>query len=58
VKLDIFGGKPMIRGMRISMELILSLIVQGETQEGILADDPDLEANDIRACLAYVDAKA
>lgn len=50
---DIFGGKPIIRGMRISVELILSLLVQGETQENILSDYPELEANDIRACLAY-----
>jgi uncharacterized protein (DUF433 family) len=32
---NILGGKPIIRVMRISMELILSLLVQGETQEGI-----------------------
>jgi uncharacterized protein (DUF433 family) len=53
---DIFGGKPIIRGMRISVELILSLLVQGETQEGILADYPELEADDIRACFAYAHA--
>src|ERR1043166_7208268 len=50
---EIFGGKPIIRGMRISVELILSLLAQGETQEAILADYPDLEPDDIRACLAY-----
>ena len=50
---DIFGGKPIIRGMRISVELILSLLAQGETYEAILADYPDLEPEDIRACLAY-----
>jgi uncharacterized protein (DUF433 family) len=53
---DIFGGKPIIRGMRLSVELILSLLVQGETQEAILADYPELEADDIRACLAYAHA--
>lgn len=53
---EIFGGKPIIRGMRISVELILSLLVQGETQEGILADYPELEPDDIRACLAYAHA--
>ena len=53
---DIFSGKPIIRGMRISVELILSLLAQGETQEGILTDYPDLEADDIRACLAYAHA--
>ena len=50
---EIFSGKPIIRGMRISVELILSLMAQGETAAGILADYPDLESEDIRACLAY-----
>jgi len=53
---EIFGGKPIIRGMRISVELILSLLAQGETQEAILADYPALEPDDIRACLAYAHA--
>jgi uncharacterized protein (DUF433 family) len=52
----IFGGKPIVRGMRISVELILSLLAQGETQEGILADYPGLQPEDIRACLAYAHA--
>ena len=53
---EIFGGKPIIRGMRISVELILSLLAQGETREEILADYPDLEPDDVRACLAYARA--
>jgi uncharacterized protein (DUF433 family) len=53
---EIFGGKPIIRGMRISVELILSLMAQGETPETILSDYPDLEADDLRACLAYAHA--
>jgi uncharacterized protein (DUF433 family) len=53
---EIFGGKPIVRGMRISVELILSLLAQGETREEILADYPDLEPDDIRACLAYARA--
>lgn len=53
---EIFGGKPIIRGMRISVELILSLLAQGEAQEAILGDYPDLEPDDIRACLAYAHA--
>ena len=52
----IFGGKPIVRGMRISVELILSLMAQGETQDSILADYPDLLPEDIRACLAYAHA--
>lgn len=53
---EIFGGKPIIRGMRISVELILSLLAQGETVEAILEDYPELEHDDIRACLAYAHA--
>jgi uncharacterized protein (DUF433 family) len=53
---QIFGGKPIIRGMRISVELILSLLAQGESVDSILADYPDLEAEDIQACLAYAHA--
>ena len=53
---QIFGGKPIIRGMRISVELILGLLAQGETTEAILADYPDLEAEDVRACMAYAHA--
>jgi uncharacterized protein (DUF433 family) len=52
----IFGGKPIVRGMRISVELVLSLLAQGETADDILDDYPDLEADDIRACLAYAHA--
>ena len=53
---EIFGGKPIIRGMRVSVELILSLLAQGETPEAILADYPDLEPEDVRACLTYAHA--
>ena len=53
---EIIGGKPIIRGMRVSVELVLSLLAQGETPEAILEDYPDLEADDIRACLAYAHA--
>jgi len=50
---EVFGGKPIIRNMRISVELILSLLAQGVTAEAILEDYPDLEPDDIRACIAY-----
>jgi len=52
----IFGGKPIICGMRISVELILSLFAQGTTPEELLADYPDLEIEDVRACLEYARA--
>ena len=50
---DVFGGKPIIRDMRISVELILSLLSQGASQEELLDDYPGLEPEDIRACIAY-----
>jgi uncharacterized protein (DUF433 family) len=53
---EIFGGKPIIRGMRISVDLILSLLAQGESTEAILDDYPDLTREDIRACLEYARA--
>ena len=53
---DVFGGKPIIRDMRISVELILSLLAQGVTPKAILDDYPDLESDDIRACTAYAHA--
>ncbi len=53
---EIFAGKPVVRGMRISVELILSLLAQGQTIEAILEDYPELEPDDIRACLAYARA--
>ncbi len=52
----IFGGKPIVRGMRISVEQVLSLLAQGESEATILADLPGLEAEDIRACIAYAHA--
>ena len=56
VRPDVFGGKPIIRDMRISVELILSLLSQGVTPEELLDDYPRLEPEDIRACTAYAHA--
>ncbi len=50
---DVFGGKPIVRDMRVSVELVLSLLSQGVTPEAILDDYPGLEMDDIRACAAY-----
>jgi uncharacterized protein (DUF433 family) len=56
VRPEVFGGKPIIRNMRISVGLVLSLLAQGMTPEAILEDYPDLEPDDIRACIAYAHA--
>lgn len=53
---DVFGGKPIVRDMRVSVELILSPLAQGATREERLADYPRLEPDDIRACIAYAHA--
>lgn len=47
------GGRPCIRGMRIRVKDVLDMLAGGATSEEILADYPDLEAEDIRASLAY-----
>ncbi len=46
-------GKPTIRNMRYPVEIILDLLAAGMTNEEILEDYPDLEIEDIRACLAF-----
>ena len=53
---EVFGGKPIIRDMRMSVEMILGLLAQGVNPEDILDDYPDLELDDIRACIAYARA--
>jgi len=47
------GGRPCIRGMRIRVKDVLDLLAAGISEIEILADFPDLESEDIRACLAY-----
>lgn len=50
---SIFGGKPIIRGRRLAVEHVLGMLAAGDRAEDILAAYPWLEADDIRACLAY-----
>ena len=47
------GGKPCIRGMRIRVSDILQMLGEGVSGEEILQDFPDLEPQDIQACLLY-----
>ncbi len=47
------GGKPCIRGMRVTVYDVLDYLASGMTQEQILQDFPYLTVEDIRACLAY-----
>ncbi len=49
----IFGGKPIIRGMRIAVEHVLGMLAAGDSPERLLQEYPFLEPTDIQACLAY-----
>ena len=49
----ILGGKPIIRGTRISVEVILEWIASGATRDDILRKHPHLCAEDIEQALAY-----
>ena len=50
---DVSFGKPTIRNMRYPVEIILDLLSAGMTHQEILEDYPDLEEEDILACLAF-----
>jgi uncharacterized protein (DUF433 family) len=47
------GGKPCIRGLRITVYDVLEYLASGMSEEMILGDFPDLNRDDIRACLAF-----
>ncbi len=49
----ILGGKPIIKGTRISVEFILELLASGMAEEEILIEYPHLKKADILACLQY-----
>lgn len=51
------GGRPCVRGMRIRVKDVLDLVAAGVSNAEILADYPDLEAEDIKACLKYAAAQ-
>ncbi|WP_420471322.1 MULTISPECIES: DUF433 domain-containing protein [unclassified Brevundimonas] len=53
VRPDQCGGRPCIRGLRIRVSDVLGMLAAGETPASILEHHPDLEAEDISACLAY-----
>ncbi|MCW5697582.1 MAG: DUF433 domain-containing protein [Bauldia sp.] len=47
------GGKPCIRGLRITVYDVLDCLASGMSEDAILRDFPDLTRDDIRACLAF-----
>ena len=53
VRADQMGGVPCIRGLRIPVATVVGMVADGMTREEILADYPDLEAEDIEEALRY-----
>ncbi|RLT42593.1 MAG: DUF433 domain-containing protein [Chloroflexi bacterium] len=49
----VMAGKPVLRGTRIPVELLVKMVAQGIPTNEILADYPNLEATDIQAALWY-----
>jgi uncharacterized protein (DUF433 family) len=49
----IMGGRACIRGMRITVSLVVNLVANGMTTDEIIAEYPDLEPEDIREALKY-----
>lgn len=50
---DVMGGKPCIRGMRVTVGTILGLLASGHDEKEILDAYPYLEPEDVRAALSY-----
>ena len=53
---QVMGGKPCIRGLRITVQDVLGYLAAGMSQDEILHDFPDLTRDDIRACLGFAAA--
>lgn len=53
VRPDVFGGKPIIRDMRIAVEHVLAMLAAGDTVERVLEEYSFLEPEDIQACLLF-----
>jgi len=51
------GGRPCIRGMRIRVSDVLELLASGMTPRQILVEHPDLQLEDIRACLRFASSR-
>ena len=50
---NVLVGKPTVRGLRIRVEHVLRALANGVPEAELLTDYPDLESDDIRACLNY-----
>jgi uncharacterized protein (DUF433 family) len=54
---NVMGGKPCIRGLRVTVGTVVGLLATGNTREEILAAYPYLESDDIDAALSYTNNK-
>ena len=54
---EVVHGRPVVRGTRMRVTDVLSLLAAGATEDEIIGDYPYLTADDIRACLAYAAAQ-
>jgi uncharacterized protein (DUF433 family) len=54
---EVMGGKPCIRGMRVTVGTIVGLVASGKTVDQVFADYPYLENEDILESLAYAASK-
>lgn len=55
---NVVGGRACIRGMRITVSLVVNLVANGMSTDDIIKEYPDLEAEDIQQALAYAAALA
>ncbi len=53
---DILVGKPVVKGTRISVELVVNYLAQNPNLDELFADYPRLTIEDVKACLAYAHA--
>ena len=53
---EVMLGKPVVRGTRITVELILDLLAKGQREDDVLREYPELKPDDIKAALAYASA--
>jgi uncharacterized protein (DUF433 family) len=50
---EVMGGKPCVRGMRVTVSTVVGLLAEGHSTEEILKEYPYLEKDDIHQCLRY-----
>ena len=53
---EVLGGKPCIRGMRLSVQRVLEILAQNPSWDDLRQDYPELEAEDLRQALAFAAA--